>query len=272
MTDDLSTEQIKDALTGRFGEFVRFFEEIGSTNTEGLDWALCGGPEGAIVVADHQTGGRGRWGRSWFSAPGELLQFSLLLRPNLSPNRAGILTTGLGVACARAIRSLTDLAVQIKWPNDIVMDGRKLAGMLVESTTMGSTIDAAVCGIGINVHLSEDEIPEELRARATSLAIELDGRDVPDRAVLLGHILGEIEAIYPAMTDDATSVLAEAAGLSAVLGHDVVVRLADGATIEGRAESFDDDGALRVARGGEVVTVHVGEIEQLRAVDESGAT
>lgn len=269
MTDDLSTERIKDALKGRFGELVRSFDEIGSTNTEGLEWALGGGPEGSIVVADHQTGGRGRWGRSWFSAPGGLLQFSLILRPNLPPNRAGILTTGLGVACARAIRTLTDLPVLIKWPNDIVMEGRKLAGMLVESTTTGSIIDAAVCGIGINVHLGEDEIPEELRGRATSLAIELDGRDVPDRAVLLGHIVDEIESIYPAMTGDAASLLSEAARLSAVLGSDVVVRYADGSTLEGRADSFDDGGALRITSGAEVVTVHVGEIEQLRAVDES---
>ena len=270
MADDLSTERIKDALKGRFGELVRTFDEIGSTNTEGLEWALRGAPEGSLVVADHQTGGRGRWGRSWFSAPGELLQFSLILRPDLAPNRAGILTTGLGVASARAIRSLTDLPVKIKWPNDIVVDGRKLAGMLVESTTSGSTIDAAVCGIGINVHLAEDEIPEELRGRATSLAIELGGRDVPDRALLLGRIVDEIETIYPTITGDATPLLSEAAELSAVLGSDVVVRYADGSALEGRADSFDAEGALRVSSEEGLVTVHVGEIEQLRTVEQDG--
>lgn len=268
MNGDLSTDltigQIRDSLTGHFGESIRFFEEIGSTNTEGLDWALAGGPEGSIVVTDHQTSGRGRWGRSWFSQPGKLLQFSLILRPKLAPGRAGILTTALGVACARAIRSLTDLSAQIKWPNDVVIDGRKLAGMLVETTTMGSVIDAAVCGLGINVHLAEDEIPIELRARASSLAIESEGRSVPRRSLLLARIVDEIEALYPAVTGDATPLLAEATQLSAVLGSDVVVRFVDGSTITGRAESFDDAGGLRIATAAELATVRVGEIEQLR--------
>jgi len=267
MTTDLSMEQIRGSLTGTFGRDIRYFDEIGSTNTEGLEWALSGGPEGAIVAADHQTGGRGRWGRSWFSLPGKLLQFSLILRPNLAPNRAGILTTGLGVACARAITSLTHVPVQIKWPNDIVVGGRKLAGMLVESTTTGAVIDAAVCGIGINVHLATDEIPEELRARATSLAIELKDASVPGRAALLAAIVDQVEALYPWMTGDAQELVAEATDRSAVLGRDVVVRFADGTTIEGRATSFDDDGALRIATETATVSIAVGEIEQLRAVE-----
>ena len=267
LSTDLTTEQIKDSLTGRFGQHIRYFDEIGSTNTEGLDWALRGGPEGSIVVTDHQTSGRGRWGRSWFSQPGKLLQFSLILRPQLPPGRAGILTTALGVACVRAVRSLTDLPARIKWPNDVVVDGRKLAGMLVETTTMGSVIDAAVCGLGINVYLAKDEIPAELRARASSLAIESEGRPVPPRSVLLARIVDEIEALYPAVTGDATQLLAEAMELSAVLGHDVVVRFVDGSTITGRAEGFDDAGGLRIATAAELTTVRVGEIEQLRAAE-----
>ena len=265
LSTDLTTGQIKDSLTGHFGQTIRYFDEIGSTNTEGLDWAFSGGPEGSIVVTDHQTSGRGRWGRSWFSQPGKLLQFSLILRPNLPPGRTGILTTALGVACTRAIRLLTELPAQIKWPNDVVIDGRKLAGMLVETTTMGSVIDAAVCGLGINVHLARDEIPIELRARASSLAIELGGRPVPRRSLLLARIVDEIEALYPAVSGDATPLLAEATQLSAVLGRDVVVRFVDGSTITGRAESFDDAGGLRIATATELATVRVGEIEQLRA-------
>ena len=271
MNDDLSTDltigQIKELITGGFGELIRFFDEIGSTNTEALDWALRGGPEGSIVVTDHQTSGRGRWGRSWFSQPGKLLQFSLILRPKLPPGRAGILTTALGVACARAIRSLTDLPAQVKWPNDVMVEGRKLAGMLVETTTTGSVIDVAVCGLGINVYLARDEIPVELRARASSLAIELQGHSVPRRSLLLARMVDEIEALYPAVTDDATPLLAEAAQLSAVLGSDVVVRFLDGSTITGRAVSFDEAGGLQIATSAELATVRVGEIEQLRAAE-----
>lgn len=264
MTADLSSEKIRDSLTGSYGRLIRYFDEIGSTNSEGLEWALCGGPEGSIVVADHQTGGRGRWGRTWFSAPGKLLQFSVILRPQLEPSRAGILTTGLGVACARAIGSLTDLPIRIKWPNDIVVDGRKLAGMLVESTTMGSVIDAAVCGIGINVHLTRDEIPEDLRDRASSLAIEMDAKEGPSRSVLLATIVKEIEDLYPEMTSAPAALLERAAALSDVLGKDVVVRRADGSALEGRAEGFDDDGALRIRASSGIASLHVGEIEQLR--------
>lgn len=267
MADDLSADLIKAALGGRFGEFVRYFDDIESTNTEALDWAACGAPEGSLVVADHQTGGRGRWGRSWFSAPGQLLQFSLILRPNLEPARHGLLTAGLGVATARALRVMTGLPVQIKWPNDAVIEGRKLAGMLVESTVMGSRIDAAVCGIGINVHLSPEDIPDDLKERATSVAIELERTGsgaAPPRALLLARIVAEIEARYPSITGNADLLLAEAAELSAVLGHGVTVRFADGTSVEGQAEGFDPDGALRVNTGEEIVSVHVGEIEQLR--------
>ncbi|MEA2451318.1 MAG: BirA family transcriptional regulator [Actinomycetota bacterium] len=270
MADDLSAPLVKAALKSRFGEFVRYFDEIDSTNREALDWAACGAPEGSLVVADHQTGGRGRWGRSWFSAPGQLLQFSLILRPNIEPTRHGALTAGLGVATARAVRALTGLPVEVKWPNDVVIEGRKLAGMLVESTMMGSTIDAAICGIGINVHLQNEEIPEELVDRATSIAIELQRTGTgtaPPRALLLSRVVSEIEARYAGMTGDTGLLLAEATEMSAVLGHDVVIRAADGSTIEGRAEGFDPHGALRISSNGKETVVHVGEIEQLRTSD-----
>ena len=268
MPDDLSADLIRAALGGRLGEPLRYFDDIGSTNTEALDWAAGGAPEGSLVVADHQTSGRGRWARSWFSVPGSLLQFSLILRPNLDPGRHGLLTAGLGVATARAIRATTGLPVRVKWPNDVVIGGRKLAGMLVESTMMGSKIDAAICGIGINVHLHLDGIPDDLKPSATSVAIELERAGTgtaPPRSLLLARIVAEIEALYPAVIGDAGVLLAEAAELSSVLGHDVTVRFADGTSIEGRAEGFDPDGALRVNTGDDTVIVHVGEIEQLRA-------
>ena len=266
MADDLSAPLIDAALDGS-GRFVRFFDEVGSTNTEAMDWATCGAPEGAVVVADHQTGGKGRWDRTWFSSPGRLLQFSLILRPNIEPNRSGLITAGLGVATASAIRDLTNLPVEIKWPNDIVLKGRKLAGMLVESTLMGNKIDAAVCGIGINVHLEPGDFPYELKDRASSLAIEIAAEGsgtAPPRVQLLASILQEIDARYDALTGDPSFLLNEAHQLSAVLGRPVVVRSADGSTIEGTAEGFEPDGALRMRVDGEKVVIHVGEIGQLR--------
>ena len=174
MPDALSKEAIAAACTGRFGHAVRYFEDIASTNTEALAWATQDAPEGALVVADHHTGGRGRWGRSWFSLPGKLLQFSLILRPQLELDRHGLLTGGLGVACADAIGSTTGLATMVKWPNDVVVDGRKIVGMLVETQTMGAAISAAVCGIGVNVSLEAGDLPPEIAARASSIAIEME--------------------------------------------------------------------------------------------------
>lgn len=267
MADDLSASLIDAALEGS-GRFVRYFDEIGSTNTEALDWAASGAPEGAIVVADHQTGGRGRWDRSWFSAPGRLLQFSLILRPQLEPGRHGLITAGLGVAVATAIRNLTNLPVEVKWPNDVVHKGRKLAGTLVESTMMGNTIDAAICGIGINVHIEPGDLPYDLKDRASSLAIEIAAEGAgtaPPRVQLLTAVLREIDARYPALIGDASALLAEARELSAVVGREVIVKSADGATIEGKVDGFDPDGALRLVVDGVKTSVHVGEIAQLRS-------
>lgn len=270
MATDLSLELIKARSTGAFGTHVRFFDAIASTNTEAQEWAMNGAPEGALVVADHQTGGRGRWGRTWFSAPGKLLQFSVVLRPDLEPHRHGVLTAGLGVACARAVARLTGLPARVKWPNDVVVEDRKLAGMLVESSLMGERIAVAICGIGINVGLAEAEIPEDLRGRASSIAIELARRGVApgcDRAELLTAIVAEIESRYDALSGgDASAVLAEAAELSSVIGRHVRIRFADGSALEGIVEGFDADGALLVDPGTGPRALHVGEIEQLRAV------
>ncbi|MFP5351825.1 MAG: biotin--[acetyl-CoA-carboxylase] ligase, partial [Actinomycetota bacterium] len=106
---DLSQATVEESLGGAFGSPLRFCEEIGSTNTEALAWAKQGAPEGALVVTNHQTQGRGRWGRSWSSAPGKLLQFSLVLRPAMEPGHLGLVTTALGVACAQAIEALCGL-------------------------------------------------------------------------------------------------------------------------------------------------------------------
>ena len=268
MTSDLSVSQIEASLSGRFGRPLRYFDEISSTNPEAMAWAMAGAPEGAIVVADHQTGGKGRWGRSWFSLPGRLLQFSLILRPRLAPERHGLLTAALGVASARAVRAVTAVGVEIKWPNDLVVAGKKISGMLVESVLAGPEITVAVCGIGINVGLSADEIPKDLRGRASSLAIEIRGKgreQAPSRSELLARILAEIEVRYVAIGGgNATDLVREARDLSAVIGRGVVIRSADGTTIEGIAEDLDDDAALVVRTVDRSMAVHVGEIEQLR--------
>jgi BirA family biotin operon repressor/biotin-[acetyl-CoA-carboxylase] ligase len=269
MADDFSPELIERCLTGTFGRPLRFFDSIGSTNSEAMDWALHGAPHGAVVTADHQTEGRGRWGRSWFSKPGALLQFSLVLRSDLEVDAHGILTAALGVGVARALERVTGLDTKVKWPNDVTVSGKKIVGMLVETAVGGSRLEVAICGIGINVYLERDDLPDEIRERASSLAIELAERSrggAPERAELLCACLGEIETIYGSVIDpDARElVIAAATERSEVLGKDVVVRLADGKEIAGAARSLDEEGALVLDGPDGRMILHVGEIAQLR--------
>ena len=265
MATDLSNETIEAGLRGGFGRPFRFFEEIGSTNTEALDWAEAGAPEGAVVVANHQTEGRGRWGRSWLSDPGSLLQFSLVLRPDLPADRIGLVTTALGVACADVIEVLAGIPTGIKWPNDVIVRSRKLAGILVESKLTGSRLATAVAGVGINVGWNRDEVPAEIAERATSIAIESDSPP-PSRADLLGAILAAFESVYELARDPerAGRVIDRATDRSQILGRSVTATFADGSTLDGTALRLLDDGALELEVDGNLRALHVAEITQLR--------
>jgi BirA family biotin operon repressor/biotin-[acetyl-CoA-carboxylase] ligase len=264
MTTDLSVETIESALRGRFGRPLRYRDEIGSTNTEAMEWAGEGAPEGALVVADHQTAGRGRWGRGWISAPGSLLQFSLVLKPELPADRVGLLTTAVGVACADVIETLTGIPTGIKWPNDVVVRGRKLAGILVESRLEGSRLATAIAGVGVNVGWERADVPEEIAERATSIAIE--SGTAPSRADLLGALLASFESVYALALDPerAGRVIDRATDRSVVLGRNVMAAFADGSTTEGVALRLLEDGALELETDGERRALHVAEITQLR--------
>lgn len=265
MADDLSAETIETALRGRLGRPLRYLDEIGSTNTEALAWADSGAPEGALVVADHQTAGRGRWGRDWLSAPGSLLQFSLVLRPDLPADRVGLLTTALGIACAEVVETLAGIPTGIKWPNDVVVRGRKLAGILVESRLDGSRLSTAVAGMGINVGWTRAEVPDEIAERATSVAIE-SGAAPPSRSDLLAAILASFESVYELARDPARAgrVIDRATDRSVVLGRAVTAAFADGSTIEGTALRLLDDGALELETDSGARPLHVAEITHLR--------
>lgn len=263
MTRDLTQASIEGSLRGGFGSPLRFFEEIGSTNTEALAWAKQGAPEGALVVTNHQTQGRGRWGRSWSSAPGKLLQFSLVLRPAMEPGHLGLVTTALGVACAQAIGTLCDLEPTIKWPNDVRIDGRKVAGILVETELSGSSVEVVVAGMGINVGWTTDEIPDELRDSTTSLRLASGGAP-PDRVELLAAVLGAFEGLYRGLPATAGDLVVKAAARSDVLGRDVTVALATDETVSGRALGLSPLGELELETEGGIRVLSVGEIARLR--------
>jgi BirA family biotin operon repressor/biotin-[acetyl-CoA-carboxylase] ligase len=262
MSETFSADAIEQALSGHFGRPLRFFEEVDSTNTEALRWAGEGAPEGAVVATDHQRKGRGRWGRSWSSDPGKLLQFSVVLRPSFPLERAGLITTALGVACAEGIEEASGLTTTIKWPNDVRVEGRKLCGILVETHVVGRRLEAAVAGVGVNVGWSEDEIPAELAETATS--IHAAGGDAPSRAILLASILRALERRTPALHNGAGDLIAAASRRSDVLGHEVRVRLSTGAETVGLARRLTETGELDLAVPGGARVIGVGEVEQLR--------
>jgi BirA family transcriptional regulator, biotin operon repressor / biotin---[acetyl-CoA-carboxylase] ligase len=259
--DDLDIAALDEQLRRRVGGTIRYLPETESTNSDAMQWASEGAPEWAVVLTDYQSLGRGRWGRTWIAPAGSSLLFSVVLRPG--PEKVALLTTLAGVACCAALRAATDLVTGIRWPNDIIIGGRKTAGILVETRVLGAHVEVAVVGIGMNVSIGAEEWPPDLVERATSLKMELErsGRPLPDRATLL---LGVIEALESRYTRwEPQALVGEASDLSVVLGRTVRVGRADGRAAEGVARRLTPEGALVIESSGEAITVDSGEIERL---------
>jgi BirA family transcriptional regulator, biotin operon repressor / biotin---[acetyl-CoA-carboxylase] ligase len=263
---DLSRDEIVRSVHGRFGRSVRVFEELDSTNTEAWRWIDDGAEEGSLVIADQMTAGRGRWGRKWLTAPGKQLLVSLVLRRAPSLARAGLLTTAAGVACAEAIENVARLPATIKWPNDVNVEGRKVAGILVETRTSGDRADAVVVGIGINSSFRAGELPAEISQTASSIAIECErrGQAIPSRLEVLVELLARLESAHSDVSDRPDDLLARASDRSEVLGRDVTIRFSDGRVIRGRAVRLLSSGELEISSGGSTTSIDGGEIERLR--------
>ncbi len=264
--DDLSTDAISAALRGSFGRDLRVHDAIGSTNDEALAWAVAGAPEGAVVTADQQTQGRGRWNRAWLSPPGRSISMSLVLRPS-STAQAALVTTVLGVAAAEAIEAAAGIRCGVKWPNDVVAPGGKVAGILVESRSSGGSTGPLVAGIGINVSWGPEEMPAEIREGASSLVAE--GAGPLPRSAVIGELLWSVERWYrkAESADGRAEVVSEASARSTILGHPVLLRGPDGTLSEAKAVALLEDGALQVEKDGALVAVTAGEVERIRIED-----
>jgi BirA family transcriptional regulator, biotin operon repressor / biotin---[acetyl-CoA-carboxylase] ligase len=224
------------------GRDIRVFQQTTSTNDVMEKLARDGVKEGAVVFAESQTRGRGRLGRKWISPAGKGLWFSILLRPAISPQNATQITVLAATALARAVRSQTGLLAQIKWPNDLLLGGRKFAGTLIELSAELDTVRYVILGIGLDVNLNAGELPAELRAIATSLKQEA-GRPI-NRADLATTILRELDRDYSRLCDGKFEAVAdEWESLCSTIGQNVKIHVGD-RTIQGRAESLDHDGAL----------------------------
>jgi BirA family transcriptional regulator, biotin operon repressor / biotin---[acetyl-CoA-carboxylase] ligase len=242
---DNTPEVIRAGLRSRqIGRVLEVLPEIGSTNDRAMAAGQGGAAEGLCVVANRQMAGRGRLGRPWVSPPDVGLYTSILLRPKGPVSSLPLLTLVAGLAVTDAIHEVAALAPRLKWPNDVVLDGRKVAGILTELATSGSSVNYAVVGIGVNVNHGEDDLPPELRAGATSL-FQHCGRRIA-RGMLAAAIYNALEGWYALFCEDRRETILEAGRLrSATLGRPVEV-LAGTEAWRGQAVDMDPDGALLV--------------------------
>ena len=256
---DTSRFEAERAAVGlALGEPTSWRDETVSTNDDAAAAAKNGAPHGALFGAETQTRGRGRRGSEWLSTPGAGLWFSLLLRPRFGAELAPALALCAGLSVRAAIAERVAAKVLVKWPNDVLADGRKLAGILVESQLSGAQISSVVVGIGINV--TQCEFPEPLAAIATSLAL-LSARDL-GRERLLADVLGRLEAELERLASQGM------AGVAAALApHDALLeRRLRVESLEGRGAGIDPSGRLRLRLAdGNVELVASGHVELLNA-------
>jgi BirA family transcriptional regulator, biotin operon repressor / biotin---[acetyl-CoA-carboxylase] ligase len=242
--------------TSRFGRALRHLDACCSTNDEAGAWAREGAPEGATVVTEAQTEGRGRAGREWFSPPGENLCFSLVLRPPTAAHGVAPLTLAAGVGVYQAVSAL-GLRPDLKWPNDVLLGGRKVCGILCEMSTEQDRVRAVILGVGVNVNTPE--FPFALEGRATSLRRERRGEPL-DRAMVLALLLTHLEQWYDRFLAEGPKGAAAAFRVrSRLLGQKVRLHRGD-RVVEGLARDVDDEGTLLFEAGGRIERVLSGEV------------
>jgi BirA family biotin operon repressor/biotin-[acetyl-CoA-carboxylase] ligase len=240
-------ERALNRALGADGWRVEVVEQAGSTNALVAERARAGEPAGLVVVAEEQTAGRGRLDRSWVSPPRAGLTLSALVRPDLPPARWPWLPLVTGLAVATALRERAELDAWLKWPNDVLVDGRKVCGVLAEVAAPG----AAVLGVGLNVTTRAGELPHD---GATSL--RLAGASTSDRATVLRAVLRSLARLL----DDVDGARDPYRRMCSTVGAEVRVELPGGGAVEGTAEAVDDDGRLVVSG----VAYGAGDVVHLR--------
>lgn len=248
----LTPQAITMALcTKTLGRSLHLLKDTPSTNSAAMSLARDGAPDGTVVVADAQTSGRGRLGRHWHSPSGKNLYCSIILKRAMPPDQVSRWLSWVpllsAVAAARAIQVISGLRPSLKWPNDILIEQRKVGGLLCESCGMATANGFVIVGIGLNVNMWQDAFPADLHNLATSLTAEA-GRPF-DRAVLLAALLSELELRYEAFLSGITDIKQEYELRCTTIGQRVRVEMSKGDCgdcIEGQAVSIGDDGSLQV--------------------------
>jgi BirA family biotin operon repressor/biotin-[acetyl-CoA-carboxylase] ligase len=266
----MNEHQISKSLANLKLGGLRYFDSIGSTNDEALAWAMDGAPDLSLIVADEQTQGRGRFNRKWFTPKGTALAFSLILRPSAIQRPHLSRTVGLAALAVAASIDKLGLHTRIKWPNDILVNGKKTAGILVETLWSGDQADVVVIGIGVNVMKNALPPPEDLLFPATSLEDALG--EAPDRQHVLHDILVALIDWRPRMgTDEFLQAWDEKL---AYRGDQVQVQVrkdqngeqGDEQLIIGKLVGLESDGSLRLHdQNDNPLTVQFGDVSLRRA-------
>lgn len=253
----MNLNDLKKSLSRlRLGD-IRYFDSIGSTNDEALAWAANDTPDLSVVIADEQTAGRGRLGRKWFTPKGTALAVSIVFRPSGEERLHLTRIVGLAALAVAAALQKRGLAVQIKWPNDVLVAGRKVCGILVESVWSGEDVDCVVIGIGVNVLKGSVPPQDQLQFPATSLEAELG--QAPERAALLQDILESMIKLRPELGTD--QFLAHWENLLAMRGETVQVESEKAPRLVGTLTGLESDGSLKLRNEhGESVTVRFGDV------------
>lgn len=257
--DLLSAEEVKNLLSTKIlGSDIKYFTTTDSTNNQAKKLALSGAVDGTIVISEEQGGGRGRLSRSFFCPKYKGIWFSVILRPDFLPQEAPKCTLLAAVAVTKAIYDVTGVKVGIKWPNDILYNGKKLVGILTEMSAEMERINYIVIGIGIDVNISVEEMPEDIRDIATSLS-QITGKEV-SRLKLLNKLLYHLEQLYiMAQKQNFAPILDEWRKYSITLNQEIKVISGNNVTY-GKAVDIDDDGALLVKINGQIKRVLAGDV------------
>lgn len=236
----MNIEKIKQSINGNIGWEILFYPVIDSTNTVGFNKAPFS-KEGLVILAESQSKGKGRLGRTWVSPPGVNIYMSIILKPPIELQDATLITLMAAVSCAIALRKISGLEITIKWPNDLMINGRKIGGILTELKSELKKIVFAVVGIGINVNAELNDFPEDVKHLATSLKNET--KRGFSRTEVIIELLNEINKWYAELINNRKIIINKWKELSSTIGKKVKIATAQ-ETIEGIAEDIDEKGML----------------------------
>lgn len=262
--DSVTANKLKIGLkTKTLGQNIHYEETVGSTQKVAHELAANGAPEGTLVIADEQTDGRGRLMREWHSSKGTGIWMSLILKPLLPPQKAPQFTLIAAVAVVQAIQEATGLEPQIKWPNDILINGKKATGILTELQAEPDKINSIIIGIGMNVNQTQEHFPDELKSLATSYGMEA-GRSL-SRSDIVQRVLERMEALYELyLAKGFTPIKLMWEGYAVSIGRRITARTING-SIEGYTRGITEEGVLQIEDdAGRIHHIYSADIELSR--------